>query len=152
MSHTAISAPETKAVVDTLNRILELELAGVVRYLHYSFMVFGHGRIPIVAWLRSQSDESRAHAIRAGELVTTMGAHPSLAIGSLLESHRHDVHEILEESLKHEQAGVAEYRQLYGLVSGRDIMLEEYARQQIAAEEEHIAEIRKMMRRPGSIL
>ena len=38
-----------------LNKILELELAGVVRYTHYSFMVFGHSRIPIVSWLRDQA-------------------------------------------------------------------------------------------------
>ena len=28
-------------VIETLNRILELELAGVVRSMHYSLMVFG---------------------------------------------------------------------------------------------------------------
>ena len=55
---------DTAKVVDILNRILELELAGLVRYLHYSFMIFGHNRIPIVAWLRSQADESQAHAVR----------------------------------------------------------------------------------------
>ena len=57
----------------TLNRILELELAGLVRYLHYSFMIFGHNRIPIVAWLRSQADESQAHAVQAGEHITNLG-------------------------------------------------------------------------------
>ena len=55
---------ETAKVVDILKHILELELAGLVRYLHYSFMIFGHNRIPIVAWLRSQADESQAHAVR----------------------------------------------------------------------------------------
>jgi hypothetical protein len=30
-------------------------------------------------------------------------------------------------------------------------MLEEYARAQIAAEEAHVADIRKMLRKPGSI-
>ena len=35
----------------SLNTILELELAGVVRYLHYSLMVFGHARIPIIGWM-----------------------------------------------------------------------------------------------------
>ena len=50
------------SVVQLLNRILELELSGVVRYTHYSFMVYGYGRIPIVAWLRSQADESLRHA------------------------------------------------------------------------------------------
>jgi len=43
---------DKKKVVATLNKILEFELAGVVRYMHYSLMVFGHNRIPIVDWLR----------------------------------------------------------------------------------------------------
>jgi bacterioferritin len=45
-------------VVELLNRILEAELAGVVRYTHYSFLVYGYNRIPIVSWLREQASES----------------------------------------------------------------------------------------------
>lgn len=151
MQDSPLSVQETDAVVASLNKILELELAGIVCYMHYSFMIFGHNRIPIIGWLRAQADESRLHAIRAGELVTTLGAHPSLKIGPLLETHKHDVNEILEESLEHERAGLVEYRKLLEMVAGKSIMLEEYARQQISAEEEHLAEIRKMMRKPGSI-
>ncbi len=148
---TPFTPAETEKVIDTLNRILELELAGVVRYLHYSFMVFGHNRIPIVAWLRGQASESQAHAVQAGEHITSLGGHPSLKIGSLLETHKHNIDEILEEALQHEEQGLVEYRSLLGLVAGKSIMLEEYARAQIAAEEAHLAEIRKMLRRPGSI-
>lgn len=36
------------AALRALNRILELELAGVVRYTHYALMVYGYNRIPIV--------------------------------------------------------------------------------------------------------
>jgi len=146
-----LNKADTAKVVETLNRILELELAGLVRYLHYSFMIFGHNRIPIVAWLRTQADESQAHAVRAGEHITSLGGHPSLKIGSLLETHKHNVDEILREALTHEQEGLQEYRRLLDLVAGRNIMLEEYARRQIAAEEEHAAEIGKMLRKPGSI-
>ena len=138
-------------MIDTLKRILELELAGLVRYLHYSFMVFGHNRIPIVAWLRSQAVEAQAHAVLAGEHITSLGGHPSLRIGALLETHKHNVDEILREALAHEQEGLAEYRKLLDLVADRNIMLEEYARAQIAAEEAHAAEIGKMLRKPGSI-
>ena len=63
-----LNKAETAKVVEILNRILELELSGLVRYLHYSFMIFGHNRIPIVAWLRSQADESQADTERAEEL------------------------------------------------------------------------------------
>ena len=40
-----------EAVITTLNRIMELELAGVVRYTHYALMVYGYNRIPIVGWM-----------------------------------------------------------------------------------------------------
>jgi bacterioferritin len=142
---------DTEVVVRTLNQILELELAGLVRYLHYSFMIFGHNRIPIVAWLRSQAEEAQAHSVLAGEHITSLGGHPSLRIGSLLETHKHNVDEILAEALAHEEEGLTVYRELLGLVAGRNVMLEEYARAQIASEEVHLAEIRKMMRKPGSI-
>jgi len=146
-----LSKAETAKVIDILKRILELELAGLVRYLHYSFMVFGHNRIPIVAWLRSQAQEAQAHAVTAGEHVTSLGGHPSLKIGPLLETHKHNVDEILREALTHEEESLAEYYRLLELVAGRNIMLEEYARAQIATEEAHVADIGKMLRKPGSI-
>jgi bacterioferritin len=148
---SGLSAAESGKVAEILSQILELELAGLVRYLHYSFMVFGHNRIPIVAWLRSQADEAQAHAVLAGEHITSLGGHPSLRIGPLLETHKHNVDEILREALEHERAGIGEYRKLLDAVAGRNIMLEEYARVQIAAEEVHVADIEKMLRKPGSI-
>src|SRR6187399_3598842 len=151
MVDSELDAKLTKKIVDSLNHILELELAGVVRYMHYSFMIFGHNRIPIVAWLRDQSNESNAHAVMAGEHITAFGGHPSLNIGSLLETHKHDVNEILVEAHEHEKQGLDAYYALLKLVEGKSILLEEYARDQIAAEEMHLADIRKMMRKPGSI-
>lgn len=137
-------------VLDVLNKILETELAGVVRYTHYSFMVYGYGRIPIVKWLRSQADESLLHAQEAGELITMLGGHPSLGIGRLLESQKHDIGSILRESLEHEQVAVELYRQLLSVVADRDVMLEEYARQMIAEETRHAGEVEKMLRHPGT--
>src|ERR671933_756962 len=138
-------------VVDLLNRILESELAGVVRYTHYSFLVFGYARIPIVAWLREQAAEALAHAHHAGEMITHLGAYPSLAIGPLLDSHQHDIGAILRESLETEAQALALYKQLLALVEGRSVMLEEYARQMISAEEVHAGEVDKMLRKPGDI-
>ncbi|MEJ2321479.1 MAG: ferritin-like domain-containing protein, partial [Gammaproteobacteria bacterium] len=97
---------DQEAVITTLNKILEAELAGVVRYTHYSFMVHGYSRIPIVGWLRSQADESLQHAQEAGELITALNGHPSLGIGQLLETERHDIGDIMRESLEHEQAAL----------------------------------------------
>jgi bacterioferritin len=142
---------DTAAVTAQLNRILESELAGVVRYTHYSFMVFGYSRIPIVSWFRDQANETLVHAQQAGELVTRLGGHPSLGIGSLLETHRHDIREILEETLQAEHAALDLYYGLLELVRDRSVSLEEYARNLIHQEEAHIDEIDKMLRRPGQI-
>lgn len=139
------------AVIDVLNRILEAELAGVVRYTHYSLMVYGYSRIPIVHWLRGQAEESLIHAQDAGEYITALGGHPSLGIGKLLESEKHEIGAILKESLAHELEALGHYRALLRLVEGQDIMLEEYARQMVAAESKHASEVDKMLRTPGDL-
>ncbi len=140
-----------KEAIGILNEILELELAGVVRYLHYSLMIFGHARIPIVAWMRQQANEAMNHAAQAGEYITTLGGHPSLKIGKLLETHRHDIDEILKETIEHELEGVQMYRRLLSQVEGKNRMLEEYARKMVHDEEIHLSEVRKMLRRPGKL-
>lgn len=141
----------TQKVVDVLNDILETELSGVVRYTHYSFMVFGHARIPIISWLSDQGAESLAHAKQAGEYVTSLGGHPSLKIGSLLETYKHNIDDILRECLDHEKEGIEHYRRLLKLTEGKMLFLEEYARGMIKSEEEHISEVEKMIRRPGEL-
>ncbi len=138
-------------VIAQLNEILEHELAGVVRYTHYSFMVFGFGRIPIVSWFRSAAEETLGHAVQAGEMVTHFGEHPSLAIGELLETKKHDIRDILLESLAFEKTGVNKYYRLLQLTEGQSVLLEEYARRLISEEEQHIGDIDKMLRRPGEV-
>jgi bacterioferritin len=138
-------------VVGVLNRLLEAELAGVVRYTHYSFLVFGFGRIPIVSWLREQADESLRHAEQIGEWITTLGAYPSLAIGPLLDNHKHDIAAILKESLAAEGQALALYRELLEAVADRSVALEEFARGMILLEETHAAEVDKMLRKPGDV-
>jgi bacterioferritin len=137
-----------KKVIDSLNLILENELAGVVRYTHYSLMVYGHNRIPIVKWLRDQANESLLHANLAGEHITTLDGHPSLKISSLLETHKHSISDILKESLAHEKAQLKNYHSLLKLVEGKSVFLEEYAREMICDEEAHISEVEKMLRKP----
>lgn len=151
MTKTAKAVAGDEKLAALLNQIMEYELAGVVRYTHYSLMVFGYNRIPLVSWLRKQAEESLAHAQKAGELITYLGGHPSLGIGPLLETHKHDIGDILRESLEHESAALQLYRQLFKEVEGQSVMLEEYAREMIYAEELHQSEVDKMLRRPGDV-
>ncbi len=137
--------------IELLNQILEFELAGVVRYTHYSLMVYGYSRIPIVSWMKEQAEEALEHAREAGELITHFGGHPSLGIGPLLETHKHDIGDILRESLEHESRSLEIYKELLALVENNSVLLEEYARRMIAAEEMHQGEVDKMLRRPGDL-
>ena len=136
----------TNAVCDILNKIVELEMAGVVRYAHSSLMITGPNRIPIVAFLQEQANESLAHALQAGEYITGFGGHPSQKIAYIEENHDHSVLQILQESLDHEMAAVEMYKKLLTEVADASIMLEEYARGQIGMEEQHALEISKMLK------
>ena len=142
---------ENQQAIQILNKILELELAGVVRYTHYSLMVFGYNRIPIVSWLKGNATESMDHAHKAGEFVTMLGGHPSLKIGPLLETEKHDIGDILRESLDQERSTLDAYYELLTLSEGKSVALEEYAREMILLEEVHLDEVNKMLRKPGEI-
>lgn len=142
---------EKQRTVGILNRIMELELAGVVRYTHYSLMIYDYNRIPIVSWLKDIANESLVHAYKAGELVTLFGGHPSLKIGPLLETEKHDIGDILRESRDHEKVAVASYLELLKVSEGKSVLLEEYARDMIVDEELHLDEVNKMLRMPGDI-
>ena len=141
----------SQPAIAALNRIMEIELAGVVRYTHYSLMVYGYNRIPIVSWLKANAEEGLAHAHKAGEMVTLLGGHPSLKIGPLLETEKHDIGDILRESLEHEKFALTAYYDLLKISEGKSVLLEEYAREMIVQEELHLDEVNKMLRRPGAI-
>jgi bacterioferritin len=109
-------------------------------------MVQGPYRLSVVQWLREQALESLTHAEAVGEHITSLGEHPTLKISDLLETHKHSTEDILNECLEHERKAIKAYYNLLNAVQGGSIMLEEYARTQIAAEEMHEAELKKMLR------
>ena len=129
-----------------LNAIMEYELAGVVRYTHYSLMVTGPYRIPIVDFMKAQATESLDHAQQAGEVLTGLEGHPNQNIAPIEESHEHSIQNILKESLEHELTALSLYQDLLEVVDGASVYLEEYARGMIGQEELHTMELRKMLR------
>jgi bacterioferritin len=137
-----------KEVMKTLNAIFQAEMEGIIRYLHYSFMIMGHNRIPIQKWFRDNANEASAHAVLIGEKITSLGGHPPLISAQIEESNEHSVHAILEESLKYELEALELYKKLVR-VSGKDIALEELAREMVRAEQEHVEEVMKMLKHPG---
>jgi bacterioferritin len=134
-----------KDVVAQLNRLLEMELSGISRYLHYSFMVFGANRIPITAWFRDQATEGMAHSVLVGEKITAYDGEPSVSVKPVPSTKHQSLRSMLEESRVFERESLDEYRNLLK-IAGDDIALEEFARAQIVAETEHLEEVGKMLR------
>jgi bacterioferritin len=134
-----------KQALEILGRIFQEEMAGIVRYLHYSFMIMGHNRIPIQKWFRDQANEAVTHTVMIGEKITSLGGHPPMMTSQIEETNQHSVHKLLEECLVHERVSLDLYKQLVR-ASGDDIALEELARELVRAETEHIEEVEKMLK------
>ena len=135
-----------KNAINKLNKIFELELSGVIRYTHYSLMIFGHNRLPLVSFFKSQATESLTHANLAGEHITGLGGHPPLNTDNIKETFKHEIKDILKETLEHEKKAIKIYYELLKLVKDKSVYLEEYARNMIGQEELHVLEIEKMLK------
>tara|TARA_B100000686_G_scaffold351672_1_gene451099 strand:- start:248 stop:787 length:540 start_codon:yes stop_codon:yes gene_type:complete len=129
-----------------LNEILEAELSGVVRYTHYSLMIAGPHRIPLVDFMKNQAIESLSHAQQVGEILTGFGGHPSTKVANVEETFEHGIEKILEESVAHERHAIQLYKNLLNLVEGQSVFLEEFSRTMISNEEQHQLELQKMLR------
>lgn len=136
----------SKDVMKCLEKIFQAEMAGIVRYLHYSFMIMGHNRIPIQKWFRDQAQESMTHTVTVGEKLTAYGGHPPTVAAQVEESNVHSVDQILKESLGFEVQTLGLYKELVRLATDSgDIALEEMARGFVLAETDHIEEVNKML-------
>ena len=136
----------TPKIIEILNKIMQYELSGVVRYTHYSLMITGRDRLSLSAFFKEQANESLQHAQQAGELLTGLDGHPSQKIAKIVETNNHSIKDILEESLEHELHALSLYKKLLSMVEGASIYLEEYTRNLIGQEEQHQLELRKMLK------
>jgi bacterioferritin len=134
-------------ICDRLNAILANELAGAMMYLHYSFYIYGHARIPIVGWLRSQSSEGMTHATLVGDKINSLGGepvtHPShdkfpLSFDSL--------DDMLRATLALEKEVFVQYTSLLRELDEENLPMRVFLEQIITEEIGHIEEIEKMLR------
>jgi bacterioferritin len=140
---------QNKQVLDLLSDIYKAEIAGVNRYLHYSFMIMGYNRIPIQAWFRDNAKEAMDHAVEVGEKITSLGGHPPMVAAKVEETNLHTIQQLLEESLKFEEEAIMKYKSLVQVATELgDYALEEMARSFVRTEIEHADEVRKMLRKP----
>ena len=133
-------------VIDTMSKIFDHELKGVIRYTHYALMIFGPNRLPHIEFFRQQAKESLTHADMVGEHITGLGGHPPLNTGNIEETHKHNIKDILNETLEHEREAIKMYYALLELVQDQSVYLEELARSMIGQEELHVLEVEKMLK------
>ena len=133
-------------VISLLNDIMKYELAGVVRYTHSALMVVGPYRESLIKYFNEQSAESLLHAQGAGELLVSLGGHPSQDISIIEETNKHSISSLLAESLEHERKAVSLYKDLLSEVENKSIYLEEYAKEMIKNEEIHSLTVEKMLK------
>ena len=134
-----------KKIIEKLSEIFNLELSGVIRYTHYALMIFGPNRLPLIDFYRLQAKESLKHADIIGEHITGLGGHPPLNTENIKETHKHDIKDILAETLEHEKNAIKSYYELLELVKDKSVYLEEFARSMIGLEELHVQEVEKML-------
>jgi len=133
-------------IIEKLSDIFTLELSGVIRYTHYSLMIFGYNRLPLIEFFKAQATESLDHANLAGEHITGLGGHPPLNLEDMQETFNHNIKDLLKETLEHEKKAIEMYYELLEIIDNKSVYLEEYARTMIGQEELHVLEVQKMLR------
>ena len=133
-------------LIKALNEDLEKEMAGIVRYLHHSFIVFGPNRGPLVQMFRTQANESMAHAIQLGEKITALGGHPTVKVDQVFEPGYQSIEDMLTEDLKAEKAQLELYTRQLKEFSEENLPMKLMLEQIIIDETTHVEEIEKYLR------
>lgn len=133
-------------LIKALNKDLEREMAGIVRYLHHSFIVFGPHRGPLVQMFRGQATESMTHAIQLGEKITALGGHPTVRVDQVFEPGDQSVEDMIAEDLKAEKAQLELYTQQLKEFGEENLTIKLMLEQVIIAEQTHVDEMEKYLR------
>jgi bacterioferritin len=122
-----------------------MEIETAIRNLHFSFLIFGPSRKPVVEFFRDEVEESIRHATMLGEKITALGGLPAIRVRAVHEPQGHTLEAILKESIRHEEEAVATYTKLLELVK-EDAPLRVLFENQVLEEQEHVEELRKYLR------
>ena len=133
-------------LIKALNKDLEREMAGIVRYLHHSFIVFGPNRGPLVQMFRDQANEATAHAIQLGEKITALGGHPTVKVDQVFEPGHQTVEDMLAEDLKAEKQQLGLYTEQLREFSDENLPMKLMLEQIIISEQDHVDEMGKYLR------
>ncbi len=132
-------------VIKKLNDMMNLEISGAMKYLQFSYMVFGLNRKPSIDFLREQATESIMHSTKIGEKILSLGGSPSISSQEDLKVRKISIEQILKESTQIETKALNGYMNLLKDVAD-DVVMDNFIRDFISEESNHLEEIEKMLR------
>ncbi len=134
----------SEEIIPELNRVFAEEVEAALRYLHLASAVRGVERLVVEPKLRAGFEETIQHAHVIARKIRELGAVPALRINVSLPPEPIDAKEAFELALTFEEAALEADQDLLRRVEG-DVALEEFIRSQIAAESEHVAELKQLL-------
>jgi len=144
-------ASKVQELVDMLNKALEMEQAANVQYLSMAEQVDGLNAEPIIARLQEIANDEKEHAAKLRTLINDyLDGVPSMALAPTKKAST--IEEILKANLKDEKEAVDYYAQVHAkIVELKSELayayhtLEHDVRHILTEEQEHIAELRRLL-------
>lgn len=139
-----MSALAQTDIVQELNRLFAEEVEAALRYLHLQGAVKGLDRLVVGPVLAKGFQETIEHAEVIARKIRTFGGVPSLNVALDLEPTPVDGRQALELALTFEEAALDAYQDCLRRVEGH-VAIEDFIRQQIVVESEHVADLKQLL-------
>ena len=133
-------------LITRMNVAILMELTSALKYLDFSFRVFGPTRKPIVEHFLKEAKESFDHATMLGEKIVALGGKPEVRADAPKLKEGAALDELLRLAVENEEAALAIYTELLGMVQD-ETHLRVLFENQVLTEREHFEELSKMLRR-----
>lgn len=131
-------------LVNELNRVFAEEVEAALRYLHLLNAVRGMDRLLVQPVLQQAFKETIEHAQIIGQKIRTLGGVPRLSVTLDCPPEALSGRQALEIAVTFEEAALEAYQDMLTRVEG-DVGLEEFVRSQVAAEAQHVAELKELL-------
>jgi len=137
-------AAQKAEVVEELNRLMAEEAEAFLRYFHLRYRLRGTERLAAEPFFDTALRETLEHAEAIAKKIRALGETPQLEIRLSLGGGRLRLQEALAEALEFERQALEAYMEFLPRVVG-DPLLEDFIRQQIAVETEHVQDIAMLL-------
>jgi bacterioferritin (cytochrome b1) len=139
-----VSSLSINETIQELNRLFAEEVEAAMRYLFLFNAVRGLDRLLVEARLRQGFQETIHHAEIIAQKIRALGAVPQMDINISCPPEPLSARDALRLAVTFEEATLEAYQDVLRNVQG-DVPLEEFLRNQIAIEAQHVAELKELL-------